>query len=185
MDQLTQDVPHTKILKPAYDFIVCGAGSSGSAVARRLAEDATASVLLLEAGGSDNVPAVIDPTLHWTNHGSERDWGFQSEPNPLLNGRQLAMSMGKVLGGGSGINPMVWARGHQSDWDFFAAEAGDPAWDYESVLGIYRRIEGLARCSRPGLPWHRWTGVCAACTGPQPSGRGVIGGGRLGRRPDV
>jgi choline dehydrogenase len=142
-------------LKPGYDFIVCGAGSAGSVVARRLAEDAAASVLLLEAGGSDDVAAVIDASLHWTNHGTERDWGFQSEPNPLINGRQLAMSMGKVLGGGSGINMMVWARGHRSDWDFFAAEAGDPAWGYKAVRGTYRRIEDWHGAADPS---YRGTG---------------------------
>jgi choline dehydrogenase len=62
-------------------------------------------------------------------------------PNPLLNGRRLPLSMGKVLGGGSSINVMAWSRGHKNDWDYFADEAGDPGWSYESVLGIYRRIE--------------------------------------------
>src|SRR5208283_4123836 len=71
----------------------------------------------------------------------ERDWNFQAQPNPCLNGRSVTLSMGKVLGGGSSINLMVWARGHKNDWDFFASEAGDPAWSYESVLNIYRRIE--------------------------------------------
>jgi choline dehydrogenase len=139
-DQLNQNALRAE-LKPGYDFIVCGAGSAGSVVARRLAEDPAANVLLLEAGGSDDVPAVMDAALHPTNLGTQRDWGFQAEPNPLINGRQLQMSMGKVLGGGSGINLMVWARGHRSDWDFFAAEAGDPAWGYQAVLGTYRRIE--------------------------------------------
>src|SRR5262249_3792743 len=60
---------------------------------------------------------------------------------PQLNGRSLAWNMGKVLGGGSSINAMVWAHGHQNDWDYFAAEAGDPAWSYASILEIYRRIE--------------------------------------------
>jgi len=59
----------------------------------------------------------------------------------LLNGRRLLFSIGKVLGGGSSINAMVWSRGHKYDWDYFADEAGDPSWNYESVLGIYRRIE--------------------------------------------
>jgi hypothetical protein len=76
-----------------------------------------------------------------TNLGSERDWAFRAEPNPHLNGRVLPMSMGKVLGGGSSINVMVWARGHKTDWDYFAAEAGDTGWSYESVLALYRRIE--------------------------------------------
>ena len=60
---------------------------------------------------------------------------------PHLNGRSIPMNMGKVLGGGSSINVMTWARGHKNDWDYFASEAGDPAWSYESVLNIYRRIE--------------------------------------------
>jgi choline dehydrogenase len=78
----------------------------------------------------------------WPMHlGSERDWGFVAQPNPHLNGRAIPLSMGKVLGGGSSINVMIWARGHRSDWDYFASEAGDSAWSYESVLSIYRQIE--------------------------------------------
>jgi choline dehydrogenase len=131
----------TAALQPQYDFIVCGAGSSGSVIARRLAENPDAHVLLLEAGGSDDVPNVWTADLWPTNLGSERDWGFQSEPNAALNGRALALSMGRVLGGGSSINAMVWARGHRSDWDYFASESGDPAWKYDNILNIYRRIE--------------------------------------------
>lgn len=131
----------TAELKPAYDFIVCGAGASGSVVARRLAENEAVQVLLIEAGGSDEAEAVLDPALWPTNLGGERDWGFTAEPNPHLNGRALPMSMGKGLGGGSSINVMVWARGHRSDWDQFAEEAGDDRWKYQNVLDIYRRIE--------------------------------------------
>ena len=131
----------TTHLKQRYDFIVCGSGSSGSAVAARLARNPEVSVLLLEAGGSDDVPNVREAIQWPTNLGSERDWAFVSQPNPHLNGRSLPMSMGKVLGGGSAINVMVWARGHKNDWDYFAEEAGDPAWNYESILGVYRRIE--------------------------------------------
>jgi choline dehydrogenase len=128
-------------LKSQYDFIVCGSGSSGSVVARRLAENSDVSVLLLEAGGDDDVPSVTE-SLRWSeNLGSERDWKFVDQPNPHLNGRAIPLPMGKVLGGGSSINVMAWARGHKHDWDFFAGEAGDAAWNYESVLNIYRRIE--------------------------------------------
>ena len=128
-------------LKSHYDFIVCGSGSSGSVVARRLAENPEVSVLLLEAGGSDDVPSVMEAGQWPLNLGSERDWGFKDHPNPHLNGRSISLGMGKVLGGGSSINVMAWARGHKNDWDFFAQEADDPAWSYESVLNIYRRIE--------------------------------------------
>jgi choline dehydrogenase len=131
----------TAALKPRYDFIVCGAGSSGSVVARRLAENPDTSVLLLEAGGDDDHPAVMEASQWPTNLGSERDWSFRAAPNPRVNGRSMLLSMGKVLGGGSGINVMVWARGHKNDWDFFAEEAGDAGWGYDAVLDIYRRIE--------------------------------------------
>jgi choline dehydrogenase-like flavoprotein len=137
----SNQVKLTSELKSHYDFIVCGSGSSGSVVARRLAENPDVSVLLLEAGGDDVVPSVMEANQWPMNLGSERDWSFQGEPNPRVNGRSIPFSMGKVLGGGSSINVMVWARGHKSDWDFFASEAGDPAWSYESVLNIYRRIE--------------------------------------------
>lgn len=149
-------------LKSHYDFIVCGSGSSGSVVAGRLAENPNVSVLLLEAGGSDDVPEVTDSAKWPLNLRSERDWNFQAESNPNLNGRVIPLSIGKVLGGGSSINVMVWARGHKSDWDFFASEAGDPAWTYESVLNIYRRIED-------------WRGA------PDPKYRGT--GGRLFVQP--
>jgi choline dehydrogenase-like flavoprotein len=111
-------------LKPHYDFIVCGSGSSGSVVARRLAENADVNVLLLEAGGSDDVASIKDASAWPSLRGGEHDWAFRAKPNPRLKGRAIPMAMGKVLGGGSSINVMVWSRGHKKDWDHFAAEAG-------------------------------------------------------------
>src|SRR5258706_11821047 len=128
-------------LKPHYDFIVCGSGSSGSVVARRLAENADVNVLLLEAGGSDDVASIKDASAWPSLRGGEHGWAFRAKPNPRLKGRAIPMAMGKVLGGGSSINVMAWSRGHKKDWDHFAAEAGDDGWNYQSVLQIYRRIE--------------------------------------------
>src|SRR5262245_29411545 len=82
-------------LKPQYDFIVCGAGSSGSVVAGRLAENPDVSVLLLEAGGDDDAPEVMDAGKWPLNLGSERDWNFRAQPNLRLNGRSIPLNMGK------------------------------------------------------------------------------------------
>jgi choline dehydrogenase-like flavoprotein len=142
-------------LEPRYDVVVCGAGSSGSVIARRLAESPDVKVLLLEAGGTDDLPSVTEASQWPLNLGGERDWGFASEPDPQLHGRSIPFSMGKVLGGGSSINLMIWARGHRSDWDHFASESGEPAWGYEPVLDLYRQIEDW---HGTGEPNHRGRG---------------------------
>jgi choline dehydrogenase-like flavoprotein len=166
-------------LKSRYDFIVCGAGSSGSVVARRLAENPSVRVLLLEAGGSDEAASVMEPGQWMTNLGGERDWRFTAQRNPHVNGRSISLSMGKVLGGGSSINLMVWARGHQSDWDFFAQETGDPAWCYDSVLNIYQRLEDWRGAADPE---HRGTGgpvFVQPAPNPHPLALAMLAGARV------
>ncbi|CAB3766627.1 GMC family oxidoreductase [Paraburkholderia solisilvae] len=132
---------HAGVDDTDYDFIVCGSGTSGSVVARRLAEHPDLRVLLLEAGGTDEVPAIIDSTAWPILRRSEQNWLFRAAPNPNLNGRTIPMAMGKVLGGGASINVMAWARGHQADWDDLARMTEDDGWSYDSVLQIYRRVE--------------------------------------------
>jgi choline dehydrogenase len=140
-----------------FDYIVCGSGSSGSVVAGRLAANPDVSVLLIEAGGSDETEMVLDTDRWPMNLGSQLDWSFFTQPNPNLNGRSILYSMGKVLGGGSSINVGTWSRGHKADWDMYAAEAGDRNWGYDAVLKLYRtRVED-------------WTGI------PDPEFYGVGG----------
>ena len=110
-------------------------------VARRLAENPEVSVLLLEAGGDDDAPSVTEASQWPLNLETDRQWNFRAQSNPRLNGRAMPLNMGPVLGGRSSVNAMIWARGHKNDWDFFATEAGDDAWNYQSVLSIYRCIE--------------------------------------------
>ena len=107
-----------------FDYIVCGAGTSGSVVAARLAANPNVKVLVLEAGGSDDADVMMDPNRWPMTLGSELDWGFVAEPNPRLNGRAIPYSMGKVLGGGSSINVSTWSRGHRADWDFLRRRIG-------------------------------------------------------------
>lgn len=142
-------------MKQRYDFIICGSGSSGSVVAARLAANPDVDVLLLEAGGADDAPSMQEPTLWPTLLGTEHDWSFHGEPNPAANGRSVAFSAGKALGGGSSINVMAWVRGHMDDWNDFAAASGNDAWNYDNVLQIYRRIEDWHGSPDPR---HRGTG---------------------------
>jgi len=146
-------------LQPEYDYVVIGSGSGGSVVAGRLAAETDARVLVLEAGGTDQVSAVLNPGLWPSNIRSERDWGYASTPSASVNNRALILPMGKVVGGGSSVNATVWARGHKNDFDSWAAETGDSGWSYERVLEIYKRIEdwqGVADPVRRGKGGRLW-----------------------------
>ncbi|MBU2662570.1 GMC family oxidoreductase N-terminal domain-containing protein [Actinoplanes bogorensis] len=124
-----------------YDFIVCGSGPAGSALAGRLAERPGVSVLLLEAGHTDERPTVDDPSRWVENLGGPAVWDFSTEPSPAVHDRRLFYPMGRVLGGGGSVNGSTWVRGHRDDWDFYARETGDPAWSHKSALEIFDRIE--------------------------------------------
>jgi len=121
------------------DVVVVGAGSAGAAVARRLV-DGGARVLLLEAGGRDDHPAIHDPgRLHelWL---SEVDWAYETVPQAHADGRRLAWPRGRVLGGSSSLNAMIWVRGAPQDFDTWAY-LGAEGWSWEDVRPVYERIE--------------------------------------------
>jgi choline dehydrogenase len=128
-----------------YDYIVTGAGSAGCAVAGRLSEDGRFSVLLLEAGPRDIYPWIHVPLgYHKTFNNPKVNWMFDSEPEPELNNRVMYQPRGKVLGGTSSINGMVYMRGNAADYDEWR-QRGCDGWDYESVLPYFRKAEDNAR----------------------------------------
>lgn len=129
----------------SYDFIVTGAGSAGCAVAGRLSEDGRFSVLLLEAGPKDTYPWIHVPLgYHKTFTNPKVNWMFDSEPEPELNNRIMYQPRGKVLGGTSSINGMVYMRGNAGDYDEWR-QRGCEGWDYDSVLPYFKRAEDNAR----------------------------------------
>ncbi|WP_281824968.1 choline dehydrogenase [Jannaschia rubra] len=122
------------------DYVVVGAGSAGCAIAYRLAE-AGKSVLVVEYGGSDAGPLIQMPgALSFPMNMPRYDWGFRSEPEPHLGGRILATPRGKVLGGSSSINGMVYVRGHARDFDHWR-DAGARSWGFAEVLPYFKRME--------------------------------------------
>src|SRR4051812_10125365 len=125
-----------------YDYIIVGAGSAGCVLAARLTETPGVRILLLEAGRPDqgwqiDMPAAVGSLLS-----SDRfNWNYTSEPEPFLDGRQLTHPRGKVLGGSSSINGMVYIRGHARDYDGWE-QAGASGWGYADVLPYFKRAEG-------------------------------------------
>ena len=127
------------------DFVIVGSGSAGSALAARLSQSGEHSVIVIEHGGSDKSLWVRMPAaLSYPMNMPRFDWGFQTEPEPHLGNRQLACPRGKVLGGSSSINGMVYVRGHALDYDGWES-AGAKGWSYAHVLPYFRRMEGVHR----------------------------------------
>lgn len=123
------------------DYVIVGSGSAGSALAYRLSEDGKHSVIVIEFGGSDIGPLIQMPAaLSFPMNMSLYDWGFATEPEPHLGGRVLATPRGKVIGGSSSINGMVYVRGHARDFDHWA-EQGAAGWSFADVLPYFKRME--------------------------------------------
>jgi choline dehydrogenase len=137
-----------------FDFIVTGAGSAGCAVAGRLSESGKYRVLLLEAGGPDRNPWIHIPLGYTKTYTDPRvNWMFETEPEAQLNGRTLYQPRGKVLGGTSSINGMVYMRGTPTDYDNWR-QRGCEGWDWESVLPFFKKAENQER----GADEHHGTG---------------------------
>ena len=128
-------------MKTSYDYVIVGGGSAGCVLANRLSEDGAASVLLIEAGGRDLHPFIHIPLGMGKMH--ERDmfnWGYRTEPEPNMNGREIEAMRGKVLGGSSSINVMAYTRGNRGDYDRWA-QKGALGWSYADVLPYFKRCE--------------------------------------------
>ena len=128
---------------PSYDYIIIGAGSAGSVLARRLSEDPGTSVLVLEAGGSDRSVIVSMPAALTLPMNTRRfNWGMVTEPEPGLNGRRINLPRGKGMGGSSSINGMCYVRGNPMDYELWSAK-GALGWHWANVLPYFQKAEGV------------------------------------------
>jgi choline dehydrogenase-like flavoprotein len=141
-----------------YDYIIVGAGSAGCLLANRLSADPDTRVLILEAGGNDNWIWFHIPVGYLFAIGNPRsDWCFKTEPEPGLNGRALNYPRGKVIGGSSAINAMVYMRGQSADYDHWR-QLGLAGWGWDDVLPFFKRHEnhfmGESAAHAVGGEWH-------------------------------
>ncbi|MBO6919003.1 MAG: choline dehydrogenase [Rhizobiaceae bacterium] len=150
------------------DFVIVGAGSAGCAMAYRLSEDGKHSVIVIEYGGTDAGPLIQMPAaLSYPMNMSLYDWGYETEPEPHLGGRKLAAPRGKVIGGSSSINGMVYVRGAPSDYDHWE-ESGASGWAYKDVLPYFKRMENWHDGGQGGDPtWRGTNGPLHVTRGPR------------------
>lgn len=127
-----------------FDYVIIGAGSAGCVLANRLSEDGKHTVLVLEAGGGDNSVFIQMPTALSIPMGMDKyNWGYHTEPEPHMDGRRMDLPRGKVIGGGSSINGMVYIRGNAMDYEGWEAQ-GAKGWGYRNVLPYFRKAETRA-----------------------------------------
>ena len=127
-----------------YDYVIVGAGSAGCVVANRLGEDPEVRVAVIEAGPPDDAPEIHIPAAFGPNLTSDWDWALFSEPEPGLDHRRNYLPRGRVVGGSSSLNAMIYIRGNRADYDEWAA-MGFAGWGYEDVLPYFRRAEDNER----------------------------------------
>jgi choline dehydrogenase-like flavoprotein len=124
-----------------FDYIIIGAGSAGCVLASRLTEDPACRVLLLEAGGEDDSPLIRTPAFYGQLQDSPYDWAYRTIPQAHMNGRRIFVPQGRVLGGSSAINFMIYIRGNRGDYDQWCY-SGNDGWAYDDVLPYFVRAEG-------------------------------------------
>ena len=124
-----------------FDYVIVGGGTSGCLLANRLSADPSTSVLLLEAGGKDGIWSHIPVGYLYCIGNPRTDWCYRTEPDPGLNGRSILYARGRVLGGSSSINAMLYLRGQARDYDEWARLTGDPGWSWQNVLPIFKKSE--------------------------------------------
>lgn len=162
-------MPETKCpeTKHIADYIIIGSGSAGSAIAYRLSAASAHSVLVLEYGGSDKGPLIQMPAaLSYPMNMPLYDWGYKAEAEASLNGRALACPRGKVIGGSSSINGMIYVRGNAADYDHWA-ESGAHGWSYGDVLPYFRRMETSHGAGTEASTWRGHDGPLHITRGPR------------------
>ena len=165
------------------DYVIVGAGSAGCVLAARLSEDPAAQVTLIEAGGPDSAQEIHIPVAFPQLYKSQFDWDYMTEPEPGLGGRRVYLPRGKVLGGSSSINAMIYIRGHRADYDGWAAD-GAKGWSYNEVLPYFIKAEANERGEDQ---FHGKLGPLHGLRGPlaqSVDGRLRRGGGRGGPRQE-